>query len=135
MFRENEVSFPLLVFGLSLVAYAVLLTVYIAKKGQSTEAVNVKKLEQLIVYLKNVSFSGLPILPRFQTNDTFGYSSFPEPLTEDMWGQYCVRNGQAVNVPKIILVRGDLLLLRPGQACFSPYSNSVRLDCSVHLYR
>jgi hypothetical protein len=45
----------------------------------------------------------------------FGLFSPNLPHSQSISNQLCIREGQIVNIPLNLIVRGDLVLLRPGQ--------------------
>uniref|UniRef100_A0A1I7WPP4 Cation-transporting ATPase 13A3 n=1 Tax=Heterorhabditis bacteriophora TaxID=37862 RepID=A0A1I7WPP4_HETBA len=61
--------------------------------------------------------------------ETLIYPSSLEPQTEDMSTQMCLRDGSIYNVPRLLLVSGDVILLRPSQiapcTCYTDEGQTV----------
>uniref|UniRef100_A0A0K0CWK3 Calcium-transporting ATPase 13, plasma membrane-type n=1 Tax=Angiostrongylus cantonensis TaxID=6313 RepID=A0A0K0CWK3_ANGCA len=47
---------------------------------------------------------------------SFSYAPLGEPLSDEMFTQTALRDGEVVAMPKLLLVEGDIILLRPSQS-------------------
>ncbi|VDO80390.1 unnamed protein product [Heligmosomoides polygyrus] len=67
-----------------------------------------RKAAEALDYVAN----NLPYLSTSSVN----YAPLGEPLSDDMLTQSALRDGKVVAVPRLLLVEGDVILLRPTQA-------------------
>ncbi|KAK6009992.1 hypothetical protein OSTOST_25044, partial [Ostertagia ostertagi] len=76
-----------------------------------------RKASEALDYVSNISTT------------PFAYAPLGEPLANDMLTQTALRDGNVVAVPRLLLVEGDVILLRPSQAapCDCKLSNGEML--------
>ncbi|EYB85695.1 hypothetical protein Y032_0293g1617 [Ancylostoma ceylanicum] len=100
---ENQLSFGLL--GLSIFHIAFLCFAHYVQWKHFAHSSEIKKHAVLraLDYVEKVSTSPMP------------YAPLGEPLSDDMFTQTAIRDNKIVAVPRLLLVEGDTLLLRPSQ--------------------
>ncbi|CAI4233031.1 unnamed protein product [Auanema sp. JU1783] len=117
---ENEISFLLL--GFSAILLTCVLGIYVLQTHEKKKEKQfmLTRIENLINYLQRCS-------------GTLQYSTCIEPIMDDTWGQQCLRDGNIVNVPKMLLVENDVVLLRPGQMvpCKCQCEDGIILDSGM----
>ncbi|KAK5970448.1 hypothetical protein GCK32_014095 [Trichostrongylus colubriformis] len=102
---ENQLSVTLLLLATSHVIFLFAAHYMQWKLCKSSLQEKKRKAKEALDYVSSISTS----LP-------FAYAPLGEPLTHDMLTQMALRDGKVVAVPRLLLVEGDVILLRPSQA-------------------
>lgn len=105
---ENQLSYMLLglaAFHLIFLAIAHYLQWKLCRSSLEEKK---RKATEALDYVAN----NLPYLSTSSVN----YAPLGEPLSDDMLTQSALRDGKVVAVPRLLLVEGDVILLRPTQA-------------------
>ncbi|CAD6189346.1 unnamed protein product [Caenorhabditis auriculariae] len=101
---DNEMQFTLMVINITLFAFSILVQFWQRKCREAQLDYRFRKALKLLDSLEK-NFPSI-----------YTYQSTVEPATEEtITCQTTFRDGRVVEVPRVLLAQGDIILLRPGQ--------------------